>query len=804
MLLILAFMTELQRLLNKIEESKDRLLGVVVHLNDTYLIDERSEQKLPGFARVTATIKRIRQQVIESIGEDKTLVVHSGDFLGPSLLGKKDKGESIITLLNNLGLNYCTLGNHEFDYGEEKLIEQIKKANFQVLLSNVETDSIPLQSYTLWPNEENPLIALTGIVSSTVYEGFKPKDKWKFSPPVLSLHRFLEDTKKVPFRIILSHATREEDNAIRNTIFRIYEKVPPYRSYILGGHDHDIDWIEGTDWTIKNDEEYHTWKIPLMKNLANLQTVRVLLLLSGGSGEIHRIIEDENILFIADSKVARDAITLLNDNNAERSWKNRDKPLKLYPQDLCTLLNDIHPRDAEQFRKFFESEEFQHQWSQLTGYAPEYSLGAAWALLPKKSDILPFLLRYEDHKNAEANDVKNINNMLNIITKFDDNDIVCDFSNNNFEDFDAREVSIRNVSTNFGFFAAECVRRKGNADIAILNSGSFRCDSTLSLTLQKIHLRETFLYDSDDSIILLTLSKEIVQSLLTHGLSRQGEGAYPQFAPTKIPNKPSLKVAIASFLINEDFDGYTTNLAQSFRVENSESLRSEIIPEIKDSLSFSIKDAVSEFGSIVGYPTQEVYNQEQQLYSRELETEFIRLVNKFVNAFKIWAENVDLNTVNKLDTSDESFDYYLAKYGRQFTLIEMLSSMTEIPCKNLQNLRQELKDFIRTILTNRAKRDINSLEKGEKEIDDLFRDADLMEDPAILKPELQKENYRLPIIVIVFHRKYLMRAFTDRLSSHPEKFRQGINYSEIFRNILSGFPSFLEDPDYVKCCKLMR
>jgi len=44
------------------------------------------------------------------------IVVHSGDFLSPSLLGKRFRGAQMIDAMNHIGVDYVVLGNHEFDF----------------------------------------------------------------------------------------------------------------------------------------------------------------------------------------------------------------------------------------------------------------------------------------------------------------------------------------------------------------------------------------------------------------------------------------------------------------------------------------------------------------------------------------------------------------------------------------------------------------------------------------------------------------------------------------------------------------
>lgn len=60
-----------------------------------------------------------------------------GDFLGGSTYAAAHKGESVLEVLNELNVDYFTLGNHEFDFGATRVGELMDKSNFKWLGSNV-------------------------------------------------------------------------------------------------------------------------------------------------------------------------------------------------------------------------------------------------------------------------------------------------------------------------------------------------------------------------------------------------------------------------------------------------------------------------------------------------------------------------------------------------------------------------------------------------------------------------------------------------------------------------------------------
>ena len=61
----------------------------------------------------------------------------AGDFLSSSVASTVFKGEQMIAALNAAGLDVATLGNHEFDFGVEVLLQRMAEARFSWVISNV-------------------------------------------------------------------------------------------------------------------------------------------------------------------------------------------------------------------------------------------------------------------------------------------------------------------------------------------------------------------------------------------------------------------------------------------------------------------------------------------------------------------------------------------------------------------------------------------------------------------------------------------------------------------------------------------
>ena len=67
---------------------------------------------------------------------DNVLMVDAGDAIQGTAYGSMDKGETIIKLMNAVGYDLATLGNHEFDYGMEGCMNAIEWAEFPYVSCN--------------------------------------------------------------------------------------------------------------------------------------------------------------------------------------------------------------------------------------------------------------------------------------------------------------------------------------------------------------------------------------------------------------------------------------------------------------------------------------------------------------------------------------------------------------------------------------------------------------------------------------------------------------------------------------------
>lgn len=114
---------------------------IILHINDVYEITPLSNGTVGGMARMATIYKQLKAE------NPNTFFVHAGDFVNPSVIGtlsyegKRIKGKQMVEVMNVAGIEYVTLGNHEFDLDYEDLQQRINESDFTWVIANAKHKS---------------------------------------------------------------------------------------------------------------------------------------------------------------------------------------------------------------------------------------------------------------------------------------------------------------------------------------------------------------------------------------------------------------------------------------------------------------------------------------------------------------------------------------------------------------------------------------------------------------------------------------------------------------------------------------
>ncbi len=120
---------------------------VILHSNDTHStifplnsnIDDKEIAGRGGYLRRVNMVKEQRQL------DPDLLLFDSGDFSQGSGYYTLFKGEVEVGLMNQMGYDAATIGNHEFDFGLDNLARIFRMAKFPIVCSNYDCTGTVLQ-----------------------------------------------------------------------------------------------------------------------------------------------------------------------------------------------------------------------------------------------------------------------------------------------------------------------------------------------------------------------------------------------------------------------------------------------------------------------------------------------------------------------------------------------------------------------------------------------------------------------------------------------------------------------------------
>lgn len=245
-----------------------RTVVTILHFNDVYEITPVEGGRSGGVARVATLVSELRRT------HPPLMVTLGGDFLSPSAIGTARvngeplAGRQMVDVLNAVGLQWATLGNHEFDVSEAAFRQRMTEARFKVVVSNVtDAEGRPFPNTVataIVPFRAGGRTIRIGLLGIAIDATRKP---WvRYLPAIDSARAAAASLKgKADAIVALTHVAIATDAAIAAAV--------PGIDLILGGHEHE-------NWIIRRGERF----TPIVKADANARSVAVVSLAFGPRG----------------------------------------------------------------------------------------------------------------------------------------------------------------------------------------------------------------------------------------------------------------------------------------------------------------------------------------------------------------------------------------------------------------------------------------------------------------------------------------------------------------------------------------
>lgn len=217
---------------------------VILHTNDTHSTIFPVSDQLPdtvragrgGFLRRIAMLKEERQK------NPDLLLFDSGDFSQGSAYYTMFKGDVEVGLMNMMGYDAATIGNHEFDFGLDNMARIFRMATFPIICTNydftgtsceglvkpyviLKRNGVKIGVFALAPKME-------GLVSAKNCVGVKYLDPGQVA---LETATMLKKQLKCDVVVCISHLGWQS-NRDQDDLYMIPRSR--YIDVVLGGHTH--------------------------------------------------------------------------------------------------------------------------------------------------------------------------------------------------------------------------------------------------------------------------------------------------------------------------------------------------------------------------------------------------------------------------------------------------------------------------------------------------------------------------------------------------------------------------------------
>ena len=206
----------------------------IVHTNDTHSRVLSSSSEI-GFAKIASKIKEIRS------ANENVLVLDAGDAFHGQTISSLVEGESVVEVMNIIKYDAMVPGNHDFNYGQERLLELSQMTNFPIVAANIKkADGSTFLSPYIIKELKGVKVGIFGLATpETTYKTNPNNVKGlTFEDPTAAAERMVQELEgKADIIIALAHLGLDESSEYTSKL--VAEKVDGI-DLIIDGHSHTV------------------------------------------------------------------------------------------------------------------------------------------------------------------------------------------------------------------------------------------------------------------------------------------------------------------------------------------------------------------------------------------------------------------------------------------------------------------------------------------------------------------------------------------------------------------------------------
>jgi 2',3'-cyclic-nucleotide 2'-phosphodiesterase (5'-nucleotidase family) len=189
--------------------------------------------KLGGSAYLASVMKKAKQE------NRNTVVLDAGDSVSGQVASDLNHGRSMVEVMNRMPYSAATIGNHDFDFYVENLLDRLEMAEYPMVITNTtyeDGSSLPNTESSKIIETPDLKVGVLGLLTEEMSAVTLPEKRQgiKFEAPELALKREIPKLKAqgADVIVVMSHNGLEKDSQLAGDF-------PNEQLIILGGHSHD-------------------------------------------------------------------------------------------------------------------------------------------------------------------------------------------------------------------------------------------------------------------------------------------------------------------------------------------------------------------------------------------------------------------------------------------------------------------------------------------------------------------------------------------------------------------------------------
>ncbi len=216
---------------------EDEVTFTIFHFNDTHGRVVEGAYDGMGFPRLANVIEQTRAE------GGNVLVLDAGDSYHGKPVVNLNQGKLVVDILNELGLDAQAPGNHDFNYGYERLLELEEMANYPIMAANVKMDgkSLMKQDYTI-KEFDGVKIGIFGLSTPETMYKTNPLNVVgvDFEAPAAAAKEMVAalEAEGCDVIIALGHLGNDEETKTEETSKYVLENVDGIDIFV-DGHSHE-------------------------------------------------------------------------------------------------------------------------------------------------------------------------------------------------------------------------------------------------------------------------------------------------------------------------------------------------------------------------------------------------------------------------------------------------------------------------------------------------------------------------------------------------------------------------------------